>query len=62
MFKIRLISDLDILKLINNNHVFVHRGSIIINDLINFNKFKKENIEDADRKIANEIYFSDIDH
>lgn len=35
VFKIRLIRDVDILKYINNNDVVIHRGSIIINDLLN---------------------------
>jgi len=33
-FGVRIIENKEILDLINNNHVMVHRGSIIVQDLI----------------------------
>jgi len=65
-FRVRLIEDSEIMKLINHNHVLVHRGSSIIHSLINFKNLKiveaaslNQNVK---KNVIEEIFFADIDY
>jgi len=65
-YGVRLIENEEILDLINNNHVILHRSSSLIPDLLTF-KYEKHELakkmhEDISKKVVDEVFFADVDH
>jgi hypothetical protein len=65
-YGVRLIENEEVLDLINNNHVVIHRSSSIIPDLLNFklekHEMAKKLYEDVSKHVVDEIFFADVDH